>query len=243
MASIEQLKGLISEKGGVASQNVFRVLLPSFNNIPTNELNLLCTSVNIPGKQILTNDRVIGMERQKMPYGYASEDVNMSFYLLNDYGVRAYFEAWQDAIFAASSDDEPNYEMNYKDEYAKPVRIQQLKKGFSLPIYSTELPIPNLPLNLNRFLPKFGPLDLARGQFDLDFITSADVVYDVQLEDAFPTTMNIVELRNDLDGVLQLNVQLSYTRWFTRSIKGATPGKDFLKFGIGTGLSRIGQLF
>ena len=38
------------------------------------------------------------MEFQKAAYGYASDDVNMTFYLMNDYGVKRYFDAWISSI-------------------------------------------------------------------------------------------------------------------------------------------------
>jgi hypothetical protein len=38
-------------------------------------------------------------------------------------------------------------------------------------------------------------------------------VYSCRLVDAFPTTISAIELNNDLDGLVQLTVQLSYTKW------------------------------
>ena len=38
-------------------------------------------------------------------------------------------------------------------------------------------------------------------------------VYALELLNAFPTTINPVELNNELDGLLQLTVEMSYTRW------------------------------
>mgnify|MGYP007000440401 CR=1 len=52
------------------------------------DLNLLCSNATLPGKQILTYDRVIGMERQRTAYGYAVDDTTLTFYALNDYGTR-----------------------------------------------------------------------------------------------------------------------------------------------------------
>ena len=33
------------------------------------------------------------------------------------------------------------------------------------------------------------------------------------LVDAFPTTVSAIELNNELDGLVQVTVQLPYTRW------------------------------
>ena len=50
---------------------------------------------------------------------------------------------------------------------------------------------------------------------DIDInIRPEDVVYELELIDAFPTTMDLIQLGNDQnDMVLQLNVQLSYKNW------------------------------
>ena len=39
------------------------------------------------------------------------------------------------------------------------------------------------------------------------------VTYSTRLLNAYPTTMNSFELNNDLDGLLEVNVQLSYKRY------------------------------
>ena len=70
-----------------------------------------------------------------------------------------------------------------------------------------------MPTILQNRLPSLGPFDLAQGQFDLDFITGEDIVYECTLIDAFPTTMNSIQLNNELDGLVELNITFSYTNW------------------------------
>ena len=53
------------------------------------ELNTLCRGASLPGKQILTADRRIGMNNEKVAYGYAVTDLNLSFYK-GGYGVPDY---------------------------------------------------------------------------------------------------------------------------------------------------------
>ena len=141
--SLDQIKGEISRSGGIAKGNLYRVILPIIPNIHINQtsigaatpqsLNVLCKSVNMPGRQILTHDRVIGNVSQKVAYGYANEDVNLSFYGLNDYTVRKYFEDWQ--FYALNG---TTHEVRYKDEYAKDVTIQQLDHQHKV-VYSVKL--------------------------------------------------------------------------------------------------------
>ncbi len=228
MANIEQLKGLISSKDGVARGNVFRVILPPIpgSNVSGEEKNLLCTGVNLPGRQIVTQEKRIGLMKQKVATDYLFDDVSLTFLLLNDYGIRGYFEAWQNACV-----DQNQQELSYLSDYAFDVKIQQLKKGFSVPVYQTSLNLPKLPPLIQNKLPKIGPFDFAQGELDLDFVTSDKVVYECTLLQAFPTTMNAIELSNAQEDIIQLNVQLSYRNWvgglqgsgaaFTSSIGGS----------------------
>jgi hypothetical protein len=208
VASIEEFKGLMSAKGGAARSNLFKVTLPSLPGATSRDVNLLCKDVNLPGRQIMTQERQVGMKSVKVPYGFAVEDVSLTFYVMNDYGIRKYFEIWQGLAVNPAT-----YEVSYKEKYAKDVTISALKKGFSLPIYSTQLGIPKLPPELQNRLPKIGPFDLAQGEFDLDFATKDDEIYQVKLKNAFCTTMNAINLGNELSGITELNIQLSYDDW------------------------------
>lgn len=80
---------------------------------------------------------------------------------------------------------------------------------------------------------------MARGQFDLNFITNDQVVYEVTLENAFPTTFSDIELGNALtDQPLEFNVTFSYTKYTTRN-RQATPTSDFITSSVGTLLTRL----
>ena len=232
--SVDQMKSLISRKGGVANPTVFRVQLPSIVGVTSEEVNLLCTATNIPGRQIATYDRDIGGKMEKVAYRPLYGDVSMTFLLLNDYGVRNYFEEWMKIIV-----DPETYEPGYKNEYASQIRIEQLKKGVGLPVYSTPIGLPYLPSEIQNRLPSILGLNLARGQFDLDFITGDQVVYETTLENAFPTTMTDINLNNSsVDQVLDFTVTFSYTKYTTRN-RQATPLQDLATSGVGTILSRL----
>ena len=152
--SIEDIKALANTKLGFARANRFLVTLPSIGagggllggilgivsqaagtgtgtggGASPRELNILCSNATMPAKQVLTNDRRIGMEFQKMAYGYAVDDISMTFYLMNDYGVKDYFDSWRQTVI-----NENDMSSNYKNEYAKTVTIHQLRQplaGFS----------------------------------------------------------------------------------------------------------------
>ena len=191
--SIDNLKAKASSKQGFARPNVYEVILPTFGlaGFSGDNISLLCSEVTIPGRQIMTRERLIGMTQQKVAYGYAALDVQMTFRVMNDYGVRKYFEYWQNLAI-----DQQTKEVGFKKEYAKPVKIRQLKNGINIPIYSTKT------------------------IFDLDLTISAtspsEVVYEVTLLDAFPDTITGLSLGDNNDNsILEMQVSLAYTNWET----------------------------
>ena len=110
--SVDQMKSLIGKKGGLAQANLWKVQLPNLGIEASYDLNLLCKDVQLPGRQILTQERIIGMKQKKVAYGYAEEDVSMTFYVMNDYGIKEYFDEWQSRII-----DFQTKELKYKDDY------------------------------------------------------------------------------------------------------------------------------
>jgi len=187
--NINELKGAAAKGQGFARANAFRVILPSFGDgkYTSSELNILCTNVNLPGRQIMTQERLIGLKGIKMPTGFVSDDISMTFYVMNDYTIREYFEEWQNRVV-----NQNTFEIGYNNEYTRDVTIAQLKRGTAL-----ELPID-----------KFFGLNV-----DIDTRSADSKVYECKLLGAYPTTMNQIELNNELDGLVQLNIQLSYRNW------------------------------
>jgi hypothetical protein len=164
--SIEQIKGEISRGGGVAKGNLFRVILPVIPQIYLNRtglgvatpqsLNVLCKAASMPGRQLTTVDRTIGVESQKVAYGYANDDVSLTFLGLNDYVVRKYFEDWQH--FALNPD---NNTVRYKSDYARNVVVQQLDQLHNV-VYSVtlEAAFPTQLLNLDFTNENGQPIDV-----------------------------------------------------------------------------------
>ena len=204
-SSVDELKALANTKLGFARPNRFLVTFPtSFGgsggilgsvlgllNIggggaSGRELNILCSNTTLPAKVTLTSERRIGMEFQKIAYGYAVDDVSMTFYLMNDYGVKEYFDAWRNS--AIPEDGSNAFTSNYKSNYAKSITIHQLRqplKGFSRQV---------------------GPIRFGLG-------LGGGSVYSVELLEAYPVATSAIELNNELDGLVQLTVTFAYTNW------------------------------
>ena len=197
MASIDQLKSAVSFKLGVAKPNQFMIELPTDfgsnsggilsavrNLMSGNELNLLCQQVGIPPKTVLTLDQKMGVHMRKVAYGYSGAgSVNMTFLLLNDYSVRKYFDTWYASTVAQNTG-----KALYQSNYARQLKIHQLRK----------------PITNKRF--GAGPVSLNVG-------IGQGTVYSALLEEAFPTNITQTEFTNDADGIMQLTVEMTYTKW------------------------------
>lgn len=199
-ASLDKLKSVIANKGGLARPNNFLVELPTINGITSRDLNILCRNASLPGKQIVTHDRRIGMQFEKVAYGYAVDDVTLTFLMMNDYSVREYFDAWRSIIL-----NEDEQTAAYKNQYEKRVVIHQLANS-----------IPSLFLSANINIGPFST-NISRG-IGLPFGGNVNIttsVYSIELINAFPTTIGQIDFNNDADGLIEMTVQMSYTNWKT----------------------------
>jgi hypothetical protein len=197
-ASLDKLKSVITSKGGIARPNNFLIELPSIRGVSSRDMNILCRNATLPGKQVLTHDRRIGMQFEKVAYGYAVDDVTLTFLLTNDYSVRNYFDAWRSVIL-----DEEGQTVAYKNQYEQRVVIHQLAN--SVPsIFGTA--------SIN-----IGPISAGfSGGVGFPFDGNVNIttpVYSVELINAFPTTIGQIDFNNDADGFIEMQVQMSYTNW------------------------------
>jgi len=139
MTSVNALKLAVTGGAGLARTNKFMVSLPSIGGTNRGGLlgaitgalgqaqrNVLCVSTNLPGKQILTHDRRVGIEQQKVAYGYAMDDLTMTFMETSTLPIRNYFESWIATIHDTSPGNQDKNVVNYPTEYKKRVTIHQL---------------------------------------------------------------------------------------------------------------------
>jgi hypothetical protein len=158
MATIEDLKATISKKGGLARANRFRVIFtpPTQSLLNLNpqtiissvisgnfsaknlindprDIDILCDSVSIPGRQISTIDYIAEKQSVKIPYGELHDDVTCTFLLTNDYYMKTVFDSWIGSIV-----DIDQYSLAYKKDITTDVIIQQLDEE-NTPIYGVKL--------------------------------------------------------------------------------------------------------
>ena len=138
--SISEIKSSITFGGGLARTNKFLVTLPSLGTggivgfLGARNMNVLCRTAQLPGKQILTHEKRIGMKFEKVAYGYAVDDVTLTFLETATLPVRRYFDTWRELTVG-----EDTQRAKYKTEYQKRILIHQLAQ----PVPIAALPIAN----------------------------------------------------------------------------------------------------
>lgn len=266
--SVEQFKALLSKERGIAHANLFKVTLPSLEGaIKVNgesisgyspeDFNILCRGVNLPGRQMTTYDRVIGMNNIKVGYGYAASDVTMNFYVTNGFKLKSYFEDWQQMVVS----NEAPFEVGYYRDYVRDVKVEQLRKGEAIPVVNVDFGF-----DINRSLggvgqiisdnlptvgvPGTGGIDLgelAQGNLSVAIVSAENVIYECNLIDAYPVTINDITLDNALDGITEFQVTFTYKNW-----EGKTPDQkatiadrveDAVSGAINAAGSAIGGIF
>lgn len=191
------------------------------------DMAVLCKSTSIPGRQINSLDRTIGLQQEKIAYGFSDEPVTMTFYVTNDMKMKDYFDAWQRMAV-----DTDNNTIKYHEEYARDIHISHLKKGAGIPVTAGDMNLPNIPSILQNRLPSIGPLNLANGTYNISIFTGNDVTQRVSLINAWPTTVQAIELNNEA-GLMELNVSFTYKKW-TINKADSQVGNGFLSAAIGS---------
>lgn len=119
-------------KTGLARQNRFQVLIP--NTVNDKLLSLLCQSSNMPGATLQVKRQTLFgpsfIRPGSINYG---ESVSMSFLCDKEMDVRKIFDGWIHSIINPSS-----FTVNYKDEYARDITINQLDEAENV-TYSLKL--------------------------------------------------------------------------------------------------------
>jgi len=104
MASLNPVDFLakVDGQGSLARANKFSVMItppPKLNSSKQpDQVQFLCHTAEIPGKQFSTvEDRIYGVEVMK-PYAATYEPVSLTFYNTNDFSPRKFWEDWMEWI-------------------------------------------------------------------------------------------------------------------------------------------------
>jgi hypothetical protein len=233
MAGIEQLKGSLISKNGIAVTNQYSVEMPTSVGITNKskllgldprDANILCKNVSMPGKQILTLDRQMGIFNEKVVNGFAVDDVSMTFYALNDYGIKKYFDSWRRVMIGEErlSDAALQSKEASTDTGQTPESIENEKRkteelgNTRNPLRKGTVAYKNdyvSPIKIHQLRKPIMRVGFDLGPLSIDFDLLGASIYSVELVDAFPTTISSIELSNDADGLVEVSVQFSYTNW------------------------------
>ena len=214
--SVEIIKSVIGSEGGLAKSNLFAVQLPPLPGAfySGSAINILTKSVQLPPRQINTIERNINGYRSKVGNGSLTDDISMTFQVTNSMMVKEYFEGWMSLIW-----DPETRRAGYFRDYAKTVQIKALK----LPKFNTEFSIPGLEnVPFRSAIPdvNLGPFNasLATNSFSLDFGQHTSQI--ITLENAYPFTMNAIEMSNENNEFMDLTVSFTYSEWYSKAALG-----------------------
>ena len=222
--SIEELKSIASKGRGFARTNLYYVYLPSIDLEKSSyEYGVLCSSVQLPSRQLTSVQRELGVVKQDVAYGFVNPEVTMTFRVLNDQGAREYFEQWQNLALNRYDDIEGRFESSYPDQYCKKVEIYQLEKGVSYPLINKEIDLG--PINFN---------------LDLDIGTQLDKNYKWTLDRAYPITVTNETFSDDAQNEIStISVSFSYQYWQGEKLSPNNKLKNSVAGAIGAIASNI----
>ena len=235
--SVDQFKAKVSSDRGLARSNLFVVQLPAFGE-DGGDLNIMCKATQIPGKVISTAERAYGVLPRQVATGAAFENISLVMHLSNTYKIKKYFDDWQNKIVDNNS---PNTVGWYSDYASQSIIIRQLRKGESFATLSIPSPIDlPLPSIIKDRLPTLGLPNiggtgigvggvdvgdiLTGGNLNLAIFSKDNVVYECELFEAYPTRISAIELSNELDGLVELTVDITYHKWV--DLNGATNNRN-----------------
>ena len=135
--SIDEFRSNVSRNGGLLKNNRFVVRIPipnvlagrsvgGVNTLQTGRiLDYYAESVSVPGISLQTSElRRQGVGNiEKMAYGAAFTDCNVTFRIDQKTQVWNLFQAWMDTIYNYNLSRGTEYELEYKDNYASTLTI------------------------------------------------------------------------------------------------------------------------
>ena len=141
--NVEDFTSVIATKG-LASSNKFEVAIYFPNGLSDSNLNLMCDTVSIAGKNIQsTADIQYGIRREVAYNAPTYEPITLSFYCTEELREKKLLDEWQGTIVrtnsAANATVGASFDVGYYDDYARDSKIMVTKLSVSgLPVYKHE---------------------------------------------------------------------------------------------------------
>ena len=144
----DRFRGSVMNQFGLASPSRFEVIFPDIRDMKTvggesirdpsntEDRHIFCTAAGMPGKNVTSTNKGIGIENQMIVNGHQMPEVSFSFYLTNTYTMRDYFEEWMRCI--TSQNPEQTQFVGYYDNYVKDVKVIQYTRN-ARKAYTVEL--------------------------------------------------------------------------------------------------------
>ena len=125
---------------GLAKTNRYRVTIatPALMTGLMNSgrlITLFCESTSLPGQVIATTEQRIMGETREFPYKKNYDNIPMSFYIDNNFEVKAFFDNWLNSV----SNTQNKITSYYKDYIAPTVLIEVLPMDSEVSTYSITL--------------------------------------------------------------------------------------------------------
>ena len=165
---IDKLKSAITRRDGLARANRFEILVippaQAFDSVDqVRDLNILCESCTLPGRQIQTFEHEYIRQHIKIAQSFINEDVSITFNITNDYFIKSIFDRWTNSII-----DRDTFKKNYDSVYKRDIQIFQNDNNNN-PIYEVTLQ--------NAFPISVQAIELGNGNEDIETVT-VDFAYE-----------------------------------------------------------------
>ena len=141
--NVEDFTSVIATKG-LASSNKFEVAIYFPDGLSDSNLNLMCDTVSIAGKNIQSvADIKYGIRREVAYNAPTYEPIALSFYCTEELREKKLFDKWQGRIVKTDSTTTntkgASFDVGYYDDYARESKIVVTKLNVSgLPVYKHE---------------------------------------------------------------------------------------------------------
>ena len=197
----------------LARTNRFEVIISppkaAFRRDDSELTSLFCEVSNLPPLNINVKPfKMYGPNHQRpVSSDYGGDGLSMTFHLDSSMSIKRFFDDWMESIVIRDS-----FNVSYQNNYVTTILLKQLRPStqVSNEYFTNDGGITRITNNRNFNIDEgLANNTLANPSQDKD-----DVMYEIELLEAFPRSMNIVEFNNSAQNQTQrLTVVFAYRYW------------------------------